>query len=145
MNPELYNFVNLRATCPMNSYFMGNEPAVYNANAGFNKQLMPLNNMTSELHMYIHTKVVVCMNRLATKNMGKLPVAISVDEFKNILNEILADLTKEEEKIMMMLQSRCSKVEETRGRCMYCHGMLKTMVEVMLISSLLSNGCMYCY
>lgn len=110
------------------------------------QNMQPIDNLETEMHKFILTKIDFEIGNFVTINMGQMPEAIGKDKYMTMVNNIMAELTKDEGKIKEMLRSRCTEeVEESRGFCPFCSGMLKTTVELILLSQLVRNGCMFCY
>ena len=133
-------------------YLMPGACMQYGGNCGamhqsmMNPNMQPIDNLETDMHKFILTKIDFEIGNFVTINMGQMPEAIGKDKYMSMVNNIMAELTKEEGKMKEMLRSRCTEeVEETRGFCPFCSGMLKTTVELILLSQLARNGCMFCY
>lgn len=107
------------------------------------KQYMPIQSMSSKIYTYIYQIVVV--NKEKHMPGGSMPKAICKDEFNSIVNDCMCELTKDEKKYKEMIKSRCTREEESRAFCENCNGLLKSVIEVALITSLLNGGCAFCY
>jgi len=109
------------------------------------EQHMPIQNMGSKVYAYVYEKVLISVNKFMP-NISVMPKAISKDKFNMILNDCMSNLTKEEKYLKEMLKSRCVEhVEGDRAFCPFCNGMLKSVVEVALITSLINGGCAFCF
>lgn len=131
------------------SYLM---PGVCGGNCGtmqygmMHQNMQPIDNLETDMHKFILTKIDFEIGNFVTINMGQMPEAIGKEKYMAMVNNIMAELTKDEGKIREMLRSRCTEeVEESRGFCPFCSGMLKTTVELMLLSQLVRRGCIFCY
>lgn len=110
---------------------------------GKEKQYMPIQSMGSEIYGYIFKITLVHLSHHMT---DKMPKAICKDEFNEIVNECMCELTEHEKEFKNMLKNRCTEYEEElRGFCSNCNGLLKSVVEVALITSLMNGGCIFCY
>ena len=113
-----------------------------NKHIDMHKKMMPVQSMGSPLYAMIYQVTLVSLNKHMT---GQMPKAISVDEFNVIVNDSMCELTKKEKDFKEMIKSRCTEYEDSRVFCPYCNGMLKSVVEVALITSLINGGCMFCF
>ena len=106
---------------------------------------VPIQHMGPQVYAYVYEKVLISVNKymLSTKEM---PKAISKDDFNMMLNDCMCTITKEEDNIKSMLKSRCVEgVGEDRVFCPYCGGLLKSVAQIALISSLINKGCAFCF
>lgn len=111
----------------------------------YNEQHIPIQNMGSKIYAYVYEKVLISLNKFMP-NMSQMPKAISKDNFNMIINDCMTILTKEEKQLKEMLKSRCQDcIEQDRVFCPFCSGMLKSVVEIALITSLINGGCAFCY
>lgn len=117
-------------------------------NMNYKAQYMPIEHMSSSLYVYIYQTVLMSLNK-HLPNKSEMPKAISKDNFKIIVNDSMCSLTKNEKQIKDMMKSRCisefDETDNTRIFCPYCNGMLKSVVEIALITSLLNGGCAFCF
>lgn len=108
------------------------------------KQYMPIQSLGPEIYTFIYKVVVVNLNNHIKDN--NMPKCIARDEFNLIVNDCMCDLTKQEKRYKEMLKSRATKPDDdTRAFCSNCNGLLKSVVEIALITSLLNGGCVFCY
>ena len=109
---------------------------------GMGKEIIPVQSMGSPIYGIIYQVTLINLN----KHMyGQMPKSISKDEFNVIVNDSMCELTKKEKEFKEILKSRCTENDEIRLFCPYCNGMLKSVVEVALITSLMNGGCMFCH
>lgn len=119
-----------------------NEKQNYNNYTG---QHIPIQNMGSKIYAYVYQSTLMSLGKFMP-NMTQMPKAISKDKFNIIVNDCMCTLTKDEKKIKDMMKSRSSGYDENdRVFCPYCGGMLKSIVEVALITSLMQGGCAFCF
>lgn len=110
-----------------------------------NKKYIPLQNIGPQLYTYIYNIVVVNVNKHIPSGTP-MPKCIAKDEFNVIVNDCMCELTKHEKRYKELLHSRVTDYEEeTRAFCQNCNGLLKSVVEVALITSLINGGCAFCY
>jgi len=109
------------------------------------EQHIPIQNMGSKVYAFVYEKVLISLNKFMP-DMTKMPKAISKDNFNMIVNDCMTTLTKDEKLLKDMLKSRCVDcIEQDRAFCPFCSGMLKSVVEIALITSLINGGCAFCY
>lgn len=105
---------------------------------------MPIQSLGPEIYTFIYKVVVINLNNHIKEN--GMPKCIAKDEFNLIVNDCMCDLTKKEKSYKEMLKSRSTEPEDdSRAFCNNCNGLLKSVVEIALITSLLNGGCMFCY
>lgn len=121
-------------------------PVKYNKTENMDsKKYMPLQSLGPQLYTYIYNIVVVNVNKHIPSG-ASMPKCIAKDEFNVIVNDCMCELTKYEKRYKELLKSRTTGYEEeTRAFCQNCNGLLKSVVEVALITSLLNGGCAFCY
>ncbi len=121
-------------------------PVKYNKTENMNsKKYMPLQSLGPQLYTYIYNIVVVNVNKHIASGTV-MQKCIAKEEFNVIVNECMCELTKHEKSYKELLNSRATGYEEeTRAFCQNCNGLLKSVVEVALITSLLNGGCAFCY
>lgn len=135
MNCKQNNMVNT-CTYPVKQNITGNMDS---------PKYMPIQTLGPQLYTYIYNIVVVNVNKHIPKETP-MPNHIAKDEFNLIVNDCMCELTKNEKKYKEMLKSRATEyAEDTRAFCENCNGLLKSVVEVALITSLINGGCTYCY
>lgn len=106
---------------------------------------IPVQNMGSKIYAVVYRSVLVSINKVMP-NMSQMPKAISKDNFNMIVNDCMCSLTKDEKKLKELMKSRCKDFTEyDRAFCPYCDGMLKSVVEIALITSLINGGCLFCF
>lgn len=105
---------------------------------------VPIQNMGSKIYAVVYEKVLISINKVMP-NMSQMPKSITKDNFNMIVNDCMCSLTKDEKEIKELMKSRCRRhIEEDRAFCPYCDGMLKSVVEIALITSLINGGCLFC-
>lgn len=110
-----------------------------------NTKYIPLQTLGPELYTYIYGIVVVNVNKHMPKEKP-MPKCIAKEEFNLIVNDCMCELTKQEKRYKELLKSRATGYEEeSRAFCENCNGLLKSVVEVALITSLVTGGCAFCY
>lgn len=132
--------------CKQNVVKQDTYPVKYNMTVNMDsKKYIPLQTLGPELYTYIYNIVVVNVNKHIAKEKP-MPKSIAKEEYNLIVNDCMCELTKNEKKYKELLKARATGyAEDTRAFCENCNGLLKSVIEVALITSLLNGGCAYCY
>lgn len=132
--------------CEKNMIKQNTYPVKYNETENMSsKKYIPLQTLGPEIYTHIYNIVVVNVNNHMSKEKT-MPKCIAREEFNSIVNDCMCELTKHEKRYKELLRSRATGYEEeSRAFCENCNGLLKSVVEVALITSLVTGGCAYCY
>ena len=105
---------------------------------------MPIQSLGPDIYTFIYKVVEINLNKHIKQN--NMPKCIAKYEFNWIVNDCMCDLTRQEKSYKEMLKSRSTGIDDdSRAFCNNCNGLLKSVIEIALITSLLNGGCMFCY
>lgn len=112
------------------------------------KYMEPINMNFTYLHKMVMEEVNIHIKKIMISNMGQMPKAISKDMYKKELNDMLANIMKNEDEIKKQIAGKNeleNEGETDRIFCPYCQGFMGNMLGFVFLNSLLTRGCLFCY
>lgn len=115
----------------------------YNMSRGM-QNAQPLYSIYNDIHKMMLQCIKMVMSNMMNINMGQMPQTISKMDFDKCVNNVMAEMMKNEQTMKNELMRSVSEDSEDRGvMCPMCNSWMKTLVEFAVINQLYSNGVGY--